>query len=282
MAGFYADVPGFRFEYDRDGSVVVFDGATTLNTGQMQILNDEFGGYSGAEVPINVSSYIAMAWPEMRTVQGLFMASSNGLGTPTETMSVNYSTNTTNGVDGTWSGLTTISAHMNISNHVSACRTDIATVSSVPIRGLQFWPSRAFSRYACLHVYGQIPTTENPEKLVLCDASGAVVTNGAYFDFGDAARNTIATKTFRIKNNSSFLTANSVTLSFQTLADASPTLAGQFEYSLDGTTWVTTTSLGSLAPGSTSGVISVRRNTALGAAIGPWQTRVCAVPASMT
>jgi len=286
MAGFYPDVPGFRFEYDRDGSVVMWDGSNTASLTQMQNLNNETW-HSGAG-SVNAQNYIGIAWPEPRDVVGIYTVSNAGAAAPTDKFDCRISANTTNGSDGTWTHLVdvpmnVIATNPNVPTH---CRTDIfAITGATAIRGMQFYPYvyRGGSNTSNLHIYGQIPLTSNPDRLVLCDTTGTPTINGAYLDFGDAARSTTATISFRIKNNSAVSTANSIAMSFQQLFDASPTLAGQFQYSFNsGASWVTTGNIGNLAPGALSPVIQVRRNTLAAAAVGPWQSRVVAVPASMT
>jgi hypothetical protein len=288
MAGAFPDVPGHRFEYDRDGSIMVanYGGHVTLGLADMQALNDEsFGTQSSG---IRSAAYeafpsIGVAWPELRDVTGFF-ADIAGSTPSTQTCTLYASSDTTNVLDGTW--VAAGSVQVNINSAVPAtCRTDITPLSLTAIRGVCY-SSPNFThgaQHSTFHVYGQTSLTENPHRLVLCDASGAAMnasSHGAYFDFGDSPRGTIDTKSFRIRNISSTYTATSIAMSFQQLYDASPTLAGQFQYNF-GSGWVTTGNIGNLSPGGLSGVIQMRRNTLLGAAGGPWQSRVVAVPASM-
>jgi hypothetical protein len=280
VAGFYPDVPGFRFEYDRDGSIAVsynnLDASYHyFSTADAQELNDEDGA---AVSP--VAYWYGVGFPELRDLTGIFTRYDgihDGNYATLET-----SANTTNGVDGTWTVRSTAVPENRRIDVPTGCRTSIFPISVPAIKGVRVTPTfEATSNAYALHLYGHISLTENPDRLVLCDGTGAVVTDGAYFDFGDAPRGTTATKTFRIRNNSASLTAHSVTVSFQTLFDASPTLAGQFQYDF-GAGWVTTGNIGSLGPGAVSSTIQVRRNTSASAAGGPWQSRVVAVPASMT
>lgn len=284
MAGAYPDVPGFRFEYDRDGSILVHHGSITFTAAEARQANDE----APTSVVLNAGNNLALAWPEVRTVTGMFLSYQYGISQPGDNGAIQTSVDTTNGIDGTW---VTKSEVLNL--HVdnagatipSLCRTDIAPFSYPGIRGIRILPlnDRGGMQLYCFHVYGQWPLTENPNRLVLCDGTGAVVTDGAYLDFGDSARGTIATKPFRIKNNSGSLTANSVTVSFEALYNGTPSNLTQFDFSTDGgTTWVTSKMIGSLGPGSTTPSYTLRRNTAVGAAAGAWQLRLLAVPASMS
>lgn len=280
MAGFYVDVPGFRFEYDRDGSIMV-GSSTTLSLADTQVMNDES---SASETSIGFFSgtSVGVAWPEVRDVTGFFADIHHGVSDGPYTVTLYKSADTTNVMDGTWTSAGSVLVEIN-SDIPVRCRTTINPLSLTAIKGVRYDVPGPLNgtRHAAFHVYGQIPLTENPDRLILCDTAGTVVTDGAYFDFGNSPRATTATKTFRVGNNSSTLTANSIAMSFQTLYDASPTLAGQFQYDF-GAGWVTTGNIGNLGPGAVSNVIQVRRNTLATAAGGPWQSRVVAVPASMT
>ena len=299
MAGFYPDVPGFRFEYDRDGSICTWSGSTAT-VAEMQATNDEYGGGIGAG-----TASITCAWPEVRTVTGMFMAVQHGV-SYADAASIDISADTTNGLDGTWTSTgqflwenvlawagpgpsTTpdwcrrLGSTTPYSGGTAGGVTGWMPLSFPSIRGVRLNPVyRGGLTLWAWHIYGHWPTTENPNRLVLCDGSGATVTNGAYFDFGDTPRNTTATIPFRIKNISSSLTANSITVSFQALYDAAPSLIGQYEFSTGGSTYYTSHNIGSLSPGSSTGTFQLRRTTSLGAAVGPWQLRLIAQPASMT
>jgi len=290
MAGSFPDVPGFRFEYDRDGSVMLGSG-TTLTVSQMRVLNSEtpFSDVNCGTGTIG----IAIAWPEPRTVTGIFTVGNYGLW-ESDNATVYSSPDTTNGADGTWTSVgqqyENIQDGTGAANIPTWCRqllTANGPAGIVPwnlpnIRGLQFAPVyRGGWRVNCMHIYGQIPLTSNPDRLVLCDASGAVTTNGAYFDFGNAARSTTDTKSFRIKNNSAVSTANSIAVGMEALYDSSPTFSSNHDLNFGGS-WVKSGNIGNLAPGATSATIQFRRNTPAGAAVGPWQGRITAVPASMT
>jgi hypothetical protein len=283
MAGNYPDVPGFRFEYDRDGSVVMWDGTATATLGQMQAANDEGWGNSG----INAQSYFGVAWPELRDLTGICLVNQYGVTTSDE-YQLKISTNTTNSTDGTWTILRNVPANvLSIDPGVpDFCRRNIVPITGATnIRGIQLWVInyRGGTNTGTIHVYGTWPSTQNPDRLILCNGSGAEVTNGAYFDFGDAPRSTQATIPFRIKNHSSAFTANSITVSFECLSNTTPSLLTQFDFSTNGgASYVTSQNIGNLGPGATTPQYLLRRNTAAGAATGPWQLRLLAIPASMT
>jgi len=286
MAGSFPDVPGFRFEYDRDGSVMQASGGTVSVT-SMQYLNDESS--SGADMG---TGYTGIAWPEIRTVTGLFLYGQHGVNY-NDQATIKTSPNTTNGYDGTWTTVGTLQENINATdfNIPTYCRQivpDTTTRNGISlwnlpnITGIQIYPVYQGGWTAkAIHIYGTIPLTSNPSRLVLCDSSGTPTTNGAYFDFGNAARATAASIPFRIKNNSSVSTAQSITVAMQALYDSSPTFSSNHDFDFGGG-WVKTANIGDLGPGAITPVYQFRRNTPAGAAVGPWQGRVTAVPAFMT
>lgn len=96
MAGTYPDVPGPRIAYDRDGSTGVRissgNAITSLTAGEMNNLNDEDGDSTGMS---GANGRIAIFFPVPMTIVGCFHVGSS-------TITTEKSSNTTNGVDGTW------------------------------------------------------------------------------------------------------------------------------------------------------------------------------------
>jgi len=293
MAGAFPDVPGFRFEYDRDGSVVIGSGAT-LSTGQMQTINNEYAD----DVNMGTGD-VAFAWPEVRTVTGIFIKAKHGVYYP-DHADVYTSVDTTNGSDGTWVYTGKKQPENVYPSPGSAdgliptwCRTIVPfdteggicvwSPALTNIKGLKFSiVYRGGFQVQAFHIYGQIPLTSNPSRLVLCDTSGTPTTNGAYFDFGNAARSTTDSIPFRIKNNSASSTAQSITVSMETLYGyAAGSFIADHDFSFGGA-WVKSQNIGDLAPGAITPVYQFRRNTPATAAVGPWQGRVLAIPAFMT
>ena len=103
--------------------------------------------------------------------------------------------------------------------------------------------------------------------------------DGTHIDWGDTVRGTSADRTFRVKNNSATLTANSIQLSTTVLTNTTPSLVNQFEYS-DGGAFAQTLDIGNLAPGAISPLITVRRNTDISATLSVWTARIDIEPTS--
>lgn len=277
MAGFYPDVPGPRMACDRDGSILLCDGVQ-VSAGVLSNVTDEDSANSGAG---NVVTNFTMVFPEARDMAGIFISYAGNAG---EQASVATSGDTTNGIDGTWTTRITSALPENPGVSVaSACRT-ITSLTTTSVKGVRVTPAFQNGRQlVAFHLYGSPSTGANPNRLALWDPVSDVALGGAALDFGDAPRGSIASKSVRIKNLSATLTAHAPALSFQYLIDATPTLAGQFQFSTDGgTTWVTTASLADLAPATISAVIQIRRNTSASAQVSAWQGRFVAVPTSMS
>ncbi len=90
------------------------------------------------------------------------------------------------------------------------------------------------------------------------------------------------TKTFRIKNNSATLTANSIVISADELTPASPALAGVITFDNAGGGFVAAPNIGALAPGILSGVITQKILPTSAAQLGIWRQRVKAIAGSWT
>jgi hypothetical protein len=253
-----------------------------LNPGQqsvafMQDLNNE------VRVHNEISpGYTTLIFPELRDIIGYYVRFEGQVGT--NSLGIWTSLNTTNGADGTW---TNQGNWVNGSATVASMRTAIQAVNFLGIKAIAFGgqPSGGWWEHSVLHVYGTIATGQTPDRLrfwhptldeALDDNTSA---DGAWLDFGDATRSTTADKTFRIKNNSSTLTANGINLTTAALTDASPTLPAQFTYS-DGGAFSTSLGVGNLAPNTLSAVITIRRTTPSNAALSLWTARVTADPTS--
>jgi hypothetical protein len=98
------------------------------------------------------------------------------------------------------------------------------------------------------------------------------------FEFGDRARGTSSTKTFRIKNLSSILKAKTISVTRIALTDTAPSVPGFHLFSLDGVTWIGSLNLGDLAPGAISPVIMLKQDTPVNAVLSLWQMIVVATP----
>lgn len=285
MTGNYPDPPGPRMAYDKDGSQGYLATVTTLGSvsaitraltaTEMADLNDEnlalttipdAGGYN--------SNCVILIFPQLRDLIGVFGYFGNNV-----SPSMQVSPDTTNGIDGTWSapGLPDQSGHSN----VPSMRTAIAGVSASGIKAVRFFAASAptgTTGWHTIHLYGEISAGASPDRLSFWHPAldQSLALTPAYFDWGDRPRNTSATKDFRIKNRSTTLTASTITVGVEALTDPSPSIVGMHSLSADGTTFASTLSIASLAPGEISPVLTVKQDISASAALSLWNQRLYA------
>lgn len=99
--------------------------------------------------------------------------------------------------------------------------------------------------------------------------------------YGDVPRSTSGDLTFRVKNSSPTLTANSITVQPLGSYETTPTNASQFTLS-NGGAYASSVNIGNLAPGAISSVVTLRRSTLSNAVTGVWAVRVRATAGSWT
>lgn len=301
MAGNYPDVPAPRMAYDRDGTqaykyIVANASITQLTGAQIAEINDEDNGsYQVGEYDVsNGQVHLVVYFPQLRNISGVFLGAvgSNGGGgtSPGSLSAVEWSANSTNPIDGTWTAVAGVSTNANPTS--PAYRTSIQTVSLAGVKAIRFriqisTTAGGSSRYdfRAVNFYGEIAAGETPDRLrmwhptldePLDDNNSA---DGAYFDWGNIQRNTTSDLTFRIKNNSSTLTANSVVVSQQTLTDTSPIVRDMFTFS-DGGAFTASLDIGSLPPAAISSVITKRFARPSNAVLSLWAARTIANPTS--
>lgn len=301
MAGFYPDVPDNRMAYDVDGSRVLAlrnNGVIAeLSSGTVSAIQNEASSQADIGVTGDEGSrlMVAVVFPELRELKGVLYY--ERITDPIYCQGTRYiqtSSDTTNGVDGTWTTRHTYStannghADVNLSSGSftgpsrlvrELYRTQIINISISGVRGVRvgmlavtFFPDRY--RVAALHLYGSPSDTTDVDRLFFIETGSTNNVAPAFFDFGDVPRSSTATKTFRIRNASNSLTANSITLSRTVLFDGTPSASNDFQFSSDGTTWSNTLSIGNLAPGTNSGTLHIRRSTASNAELGVWALRL--------
>jgi hypothetical protein len=241
-------------------------------------VNDEATG-TAQLYPSVTSGTSRMAWifPELRDVAGYFIA-----GTFHGSVVLEWSASTTNGVDGSWttvtSSATTVAA--------ASTKPGYRTVQSMSVSGAKAvrisvtTTAAGPGSVAAWHLFGK--PTSGGDRLELWHPSLSQRVGGAHFDWGNAPQGSTGDVQFRVKNTSGSLTANTVTVSVEAPTDTSPSVSGQHTLSDNGVTFGATVSLGSLAPGAVSGVLTLRRATPSNAALGLWTFRVKAAAGSWT
>jgi hypothetical protein len=272
--------------FDIDGSVgFILSGngsgtVTQMTAGELANLNDQTN--STVTLPSSGTYSWGLIFPELRDIKGIVHAITNGWSSQVQT-----STDTTNGLDGTW---TTQIASLPTPSPLDqvVIRTSVQSCNMLGVKSIRINSPTSGNRFAYwLHLYGSISDNTGLDKLrvwhptldePLDDSTSA---DGAHLDWAEVTRGTTADKTLRIKNNSAILTANSVTLTTSVPTDASPTIGPQITYS-DGGAFATTLNIGNLAPGAISSVITIRRTTSSTAALSLWTWRTICEAVSWT
>lgn len=280
MAGVYPNVPGYRFAYDEDGTIVTAFASQagngqvfTLTQGELTTINQN---QQGSVVPYyskvgSSNPYFAFIFPELRSISGYFLSCNvNGVGIG---RLLQTSTDTLTGQDGTWNTVANPYSYIAYNNTAvsPSYRSAIASITANNIKAIRFVVS---DQLMAFHLYGSIATTQSPDRLRIIDLSNNDI--AAQLDFGDIPQRNNATQQFKVVNNSSTKIANNITLTLETNPDASPTLIGQYQLSTDNSAYANAINIGTLAPGASSGTLYVRNTVSSTAQLGPWCIRLVA------
>ena len=293
MAGTYDDVPGQKIAYDVDGSVVVVINYLGVRTVQNLAFAQELLDYDATNAYTTpagtVTEYVSIVFSQPRTLRGLWGTverSSAGIG-GNPSWGTQYSLNTTDGQDGTWTTLFADNIAPTWGSHgiqrSSAIepenRTEIHTLAS-PITGVAGFRVKLNSSNTrdamlrTLYLFGEVTS---PAYLEFWHPTLDQALDGAYFDWGNTTIGYDGDRDFRIKNTNPTLQAHDVTVSFDTLAVDSPSPTTCYTVSEDGVTFYASRNIGHLAASTISGVLTVRRETDLAATLGLTELRIKAV-----
>lgn len=279
MAGSYPDVPEYRFAYDLDGSAIVHyanTGTGLITTASSTVRSYVNRSVIGANVTQRIdigsnSGWAVIMFPETRSISGYFISTYDTV--PSGGRTLETSVDTTNGQDGTW--VTRESSYVRHDGRnlesTPYYRTAINAVSWPEIKAIRF---RFYAYVYTLHLYGTISQDQSPDRLRVIDLSENDIS--AQLDFGNVAQRASITRQFKLKNNSSSLTANNITVSLDTTSDTNPSLIGQYQVSNDNVAFANAINIGNLAPETDSATLYVRMNAAANAQLGPWTARIIA------
>lgn len=293
----YPNPPAERIAYDRDGTVAldINSGAAVLiSAAHIAGTNVEAGtrtfneDRSGAASTGTPNFWWVMIFPQLMDITHFFHLATWTAGTGTSTARpLESSTNTTNGIDGTWS---TIAAGASGAQHaygatsilnrrsVMAGGIHALTANNTGIKAIRFGAIHGAGegyRYGSVHLYGKPSTPANTLVLWHPTLDQPITDFPAHLDFEDKPQSTTTDKTFRVKNVSS-LTASSITVSMQALQDSSPTFVSQYTFNYNGGAYASTASLSSLAPNTISQVFTVRQSLLSNASLNIWAHRIVA------
>lgn len=276
MAGNYPDVPDNRIPYDKDGAIWT-DGGFTQFAASAATNTNKDNSYSGWSISVSSGMTRTLILPYNVNLVGLFLGGGQG-GNGHYCKVTAWSPDTTNGIDGTWNGVDL--------NYGGSWRTSIQAVTYNNCRAVRSVASTHTTGNANIsgfHMYGRIVSGQVPDRLEIWHPTLSRRVFGPHFDWGNVPRQSSADLSFRVKNQSSSFTANSVSVTFNAESgDTTPPVSAQHYLSTDGINFSSSLDLGALAPGALSPVITVRRITPSNAVLGLWSTRIRAVPVSWT
>lgn len=276
MAGSYPDAPFRRMAWDEDGTI--FWHAETLTsyftgtvmpgfertvtekgwannertlTGSEDIENGGGGG--------SFSHVYFMVFPELRDIYGVaYWATAINSGSSMVPTDFEYSANTTNGIDGTWTALYPTYPIQSIVyatyswDHwyrIGIVTDDLPVTGVRGLRWVQLLPGGLIAQgfWHHIHVYGDKSTGATPDRLLFIDNdTGLEFTEP--LDWGDVPRGTTLFHDIKIKNNSATLTANTILLDFEALTGVSDTWHTMSD---SGGAYGGTVNIASLAPTAT-------------------------------
>jgi hypothetical protein len=281
MVGLYPDPPGRRIPWDIDGSQLVRwnNSSLVLQTlATMQILNDEnttnsYQGLQGGE-------FLALIFPAPMQIVAYTHQQSGSNGSKL----IEYSLNTTNGQDGAWSIITGPSNPVGSPGHDYRLHT---VTAGMPLSNVKAVRTRSASgtgedNIINFHWYGYRSSTVG-DALMLWHATldQPFSSIPAAYDKGDLARGSGPNITsFRVKNCSASLTANTVALSRDILTDTSPANIGLVTVRYNAGTYGTTAAIGTLGPGAISLVCDAKIDLTSAATPGRMAPRIVATAGS--
>lgn len=284
MAGNYPDIPNPRIEYDRDGTrayhITSGGVATEWLTATKQSLNNEI--YTDTPVDLQPGQRAFFVFPELRDITHLFM----DVYSSSFRYDLEWSSDSTTGVDGTWTrAVTGFAPAFQGQTSSGGYRTLIQPVAGLTgvkmMRIVRNGGGATWDYIGTLHLYGKRSAGQSLHRLRLWHPTNDQPLDDfpAWFDWGNAEQGSSATRQFRIKNDSPSLTAAGITAFMQALTEANPTQVSQHQLSKDNTTFTvasTPMTVPNLAPQAISSVLYLRRNSLSNAQLGLWRQRLVA------
>ena len=287
MAGAWPDPPGRRVAYDRNGSGAVLWNTsvlTQLTNAQIRVLNNENAdGVPYGNSTAGANYFVAVVFADPMTIHAAYWALGGGA-FATQTR-LEYSLNTTNGQDGTWTALTTASTNREDLNVPATYRLrgtpyieEFAPIAG--IKGMRIYHTTNANtiQLNAFHLYGdRTPTTGNFLRLWHPTLNQPLVDTPAYLDLGDVPSTAgYIVKPFRVRNCSGTLNAQNVIVTREALTDGTPPLLNNMDVRYNGGAYGASAIVGALAPGEISQTVDLRFNFDGTPQLGLWSPRVLA------
>jgi hypothetical protein len=257
--------------YQLDGTVVKQIDATvgvvkTFTPTELVELNDE--DYVGIDLAAYFFSngWITFFFPELVDITQIFAISSfiygaTSYGVPT---SIQWSPDSTNGLDGTWNNAVMPNGYNGNSVQLDAWRTGFKAMTGVTgaialrIR-FNSHAGEGFRKLHIIHLYGHKHAGETIHDILFLDALNGDAEFAIPLDFGDIPSGTSIHKQIKLQNVSGTLTANNITVTVLDPADPPPQTGDTIRINFTDTDpWNTTETVVILAPGAKSAIIYVK------------------------
>ncbi len=267
MAGSYNDAPSRRMAWDADGSVGLHSEHDSNGTGPSAggfgsvpwsnaTSGERIGGndenpasyFRSISVAGAADGHVMMAilFPELRELDGIYI---NYVSNGSSNRWMYYSSDTTQGVDGSWSNT---GAAFNTSSSLDHYRDNITSMVFPTVKGIKGNLGETSiggtSRWRTIHIYGRISAGETPDRILFLNTEDSDQEFTKVLDFGDKPRGQTTTRTFKLKNNSSTKTINTIQI---TAEDLYLNAGDWYTFGDDGVAYQATHDIGNLGPGST-------------------------------
>jgi len=188
---------------------------------------------------------ICLIFPELRELDGAYLNRNNDADA---NRWFYKSVDTTNGVDGAWADT---SAAFSTSGTLPDYRDSITSMAFPGVKAVKgnmgVTGTNHNSSWRTIHLYGSISPAETPDRILFLDTENADAEFTKVLDFGDVPRGQTTTRTFKIINNSSSKTINTVSV---TAEDLYLNAGDWYEFGNDGVNYQATYSVGNMANGA--------------------------------
>jgi hypothetical protein len=259
--------------YDIDGSrMFAYDinNATTTEYGSAALaaLNDNTnsGGISFLDTPYDY--WVGIFFPQLRDVAGYFLGTyAAGVG------AIEASVDATSMTDGTWSE---VAANAVENDNTFPFRTAIQTFPVAGIKAMRFRQTGGYSAstpgWRGLHLYGSVSGAEPPRLVFWDPVLDQPLSAFNQVDLSTVGQLDVVTYPFRLKNLDGTFSATSVVVYSENTGVA--TTDSPWLMSLDGSTYLSSVTVGLIAPGAVSNVLYARQVLASNAALGDRSIRL--------
>ncbi len=261
----YPALPGRAIPYHMDGTVVKVgkqsDGIVHhFTAAELAELNDyDYVDVYDENTPQTSDFWVIFFFPERRRIRGLFALFGKGSNRdPVGPTDIEGSNDTTNGFDGTWTALSAPNGFNADKADFDQWRKDIAAIDDggVAYKAIRIRTTKGAgpgwgNSVKIVHLYGEKESTETPDDIVFVDVStGNELT--LPIDFGAVPAGASDIRSFKIRNTSSTLEAQNITIAVNDPDDII-----RVAWDSNGP-WYTSLTITSLLPGAESNVIYVK------------------------